>query len=109
MSSLATRSGVVEHVDRDRAVADDGEGQARERLLLVERDDAGGAVHQRRAKVGSEAPGRHRPSRDPRDAVQLEGSVAAAGAFGELPEVRGSVDDRLKNLAELKGAQMIGC
>lgn len=53
MSSLATSSGSLIHVDRYRAVANDRERQHCERPLAVERDHAGGAVDERWADVGA--------------------------------------------------------
>ena len=50
---LGDQLGLVEHVDRHRAVADDRERQHSERPLAVERDHAGGAVDQRRTTYGA--------------------------------------------------------
>src|ERR1700722_18225514 len=63
---LCDQLGVVEHVDRRRAVADDRERQHRERLLAVERDRAGGAVDQRGTNVRRKPPGADCPVRNPR-------------------------------------------
>src|ERR1700691_3611821 len=78
---LGEQLGIVEHVDRHRAVADDRERQHRERPLAVERDRAGGAVDECRASVRREATGAHRTFGDLRGAAQLlRVAVAAVGA-----------------------------
>jgi hypothetical protein len=102
---LGDQLGVVEHVDRYRAVTDDCEREHRERLLAVECDYAGGAVDQRRANIRRKSPGRHCASRDSRGAVQLERlAVAAVGAEHHI-----WVEDRHQRLeVALPGGREVG-
>ena len=78
MSSLATSSGSLNTSIATARSPRTVKANTANGRLAVKGDDAGGAVDQRRANVGREPPGAHRPSRDPRGAVQLERIAVAA-------------------------------
>ena len=83
---LGDQLGVVEHVDRPHAVADDRKSQYREWLGPVKCDHAGGAVNQGRPHVGRIPPGAHRSTGVLGGGVQLvRVAVAAMGSEHARP------------------------